>query len=401
MNRVQLSAASWKCARDAHSALAKALSFPDYYGHNLDALHDCLTDLDDTQLVIEDCALAAQAIENWSGFLAVFRDSAEENPHLEIRLLPGKGYGGFLKTLLEKFQVRRRKKQKDAFLGFARGVCENAGYDCREETLKGAFLTSRNLIAGSPEEAKVIFTAHYDTCSESPLPNLVFPQNRVLTILCQLPLIVVMVAAALGAGRFVYGLAGRVPGVLVAYAVYIALFLLLFFGPANRHTANDNTSGVAALLEIMTALPPDQKRNAAFIFFDNEEEGKVGSKAYAKKHPGITNGKILLNLDCVGDGNDLLIVAPRDADERMESLLRQAFQDGDGKRAVHCSARDTHYNSDQKSFPGGAAVAACRKNRFGWHVPRIHTRRDVICEESNLRYAAACAVRLTELASHH
>ena len=30
-----------------HAALAQALSFPDWYGHNLDALYDCLTDLDD------------------------------------------------------------------------------------------------------------------------------------------------------------------------------------------------------------------------------------------------------------------------------------------------------------------------------------------------------------------
>ncbi|GAA3110146.1 barstar family protein [Streptosporangium carneum] len=30
---------------EAMSAIAEALSFPDYFGHNLDALYDCLTDL--------------------------------------------------------------------------------------------------------------------------------------------------------------------------------------------------------------------------------------------------------------------------------------------------------------------------------------------------------------------
>ena len=94
MNRVQLSAASWRTARDAHEALARGLSFPDYYGHNLDALHDCLTELPDTQLVIEDCALAAQRIDTWPTFLAVFFDSAMENPCLDIRLLPGNGNYG-------------------------------------------------------------------------------------------------------------------------------------------------------------------------------------------------------------------------------------------------------------------------------------------------------------------
>lgn len=94
MKRVQLSAAAWRSPMDAHADLARALDFPAYYGHNLDALHDCLTDLNDTQLVIEDCAPASARIENWSGFLAVFFDAALNNPGLEIRLLPGNGdYG--------------------------------------------------------------------------------------------------------------------------------------------------------------------------------------------------------------------------------------------------------------------------------------------------------------------
>ena len=64
MNRVQLSAAAWDTTEKAHADLAQALNFPDYYGHNLDALHDCLTELTDTQLVITDCAVASGKILN-------------------------------------------------------------------------------------------------------------------------------------------------------------------------------------------------------------------------------------------------------------------------------------------------------------------------------------------------
>ena len=305
-----------------------------------------------------------------------------------------------LSVLLEKYQVRRTKKQKDDFIVFVQAAAHSAGYPCEEEAIKGSLFVSRNLIVGDPEKAKVIFTAHYDTCAQLPFPNLVYPQSRVMTILAQIPLILILLALSFGMGYLAYGLWGRVGAVLVAYVVYFGLFSLVFFGPANKHTANDNTSGVAALLQIMSALPPEQKQNAAFIFFDNEEYGKVGSKAYAKKYPDITADKVLLNLDCVGDGDDFLIVAPKNADSRLGNLLKSAFQDADGKRAVHCSAPGTNYNSDQKSFPNGTAVAACRNGRFGYHIPRIHTRRDIICEESNLQYVTACAVKLVYIVSN-
>ncbi len=94
MKRVQISAAGWDTPEKAHDALAKALEFPDYYGRNLDALHDCLTELNDTQLVIENCGFASDKMEKWPVFLTVFLDAAAENPRLQIRLLPGNGdYG--------------------------------------------------------------------------------------------------------------------------------------------------------------------------------------------------------------------------------------------------------------------------------------------------------------------
>lgn len=57
---IELDASAWHAERDMHSDLASALDFPDYYGHNLNALNDCLGDVavGDYGLSLEDAGLA-------------------------------------------------------------------------------------------------------------------------------------------------------------------------------------------------------------------------------------------------------------------------------------------------------------------------------------------------------
>ncbi len=65
-----------------HSALAHALEFPEYYGKNLDALYDCLTDVaEPIRLILMDFDHVAP----WTqGFQAVFQEAMEANPLLQI-----------------------------------------------------------------------------------------------------------------------------------------------------------------------------------------------------------------------------------------------------------------------------------------------------------------------------
>lgn len=46
MENIILSCVGIETKQQFHAAIAAALSFPDWYGHNLDALYDCLTDID-------------------------------------------------------------------------------------------------------------------------------------------------------------------------------------------------------------------------------------------------------------------------------------------------------------------------------------------------------------------
>ena len=68
-------------ANQIHNYLANQLSFPPYYGRNLDALYDCLTERgEDTMLVLQNWPEEGPAAR----FLTVFRAAAAENPHLHI-----------------------------------------------------------------------------------------------------------------------------------------------------------------------------------------------------------------------------------------------------------------------------------------------------------------------------
>lgn len=92
MKKVTVSAAQWKAPRDVHQTLKEALGFPDFYGNNLDALHDCLTDMKDVCIIIENCAQGAENMgDYWGRLLTVLLDSCSENSTLDIQLVQGNG----------------------------------------------------------------------------------------------------------------------------------------------------------------------------------------------------------------------------------------------------------------------------------------------------------------------
>ena len=70
--------------KSMHHALAEALSFPQWYGNNYDALHDCLTDIrEDTTLTL----LHFDRTDHFNEiFRMVFEDSEAENPHLFVTI---------------------------------------------------------------------------------------------------------------------------------------------------------------------------------------------------------------------------------------------------------------------------------------------------------------------------
>lgn len=68
----------------AHEYIAGILSFPDYYGKNLDALFDCLTDMGECTIEIKNIDALSCLAEYAGPLLAVFKEAALYNEAVKI-----------------------------------------------------------------------------------------------------------------------------------------------------------------------------------------------------------------------------------------------------------------------------------------------------------------------------
>lgn len=71
--------------RELHRVIAREMCFPDWYGNNLDALHDLLTATQEDAVLTLLHFDALPAFTN--GFRRVLTDAARENPHFHVTIL--------------------------------------------------------------------------------------------------------------------------------------------------------------------------------------------------------------------------------------------------------------------------------------------------------------------------
>ena len=296
----------------------------------------------------------------------------------------------YLETLVEKFPVRKSAAQKEAFRQWMVEQAPAMGYQARVEETTG-IPTSRNVVIGDPETAQVVFTAHYDTPATIGLPNIMIPRNLPLFYGYQILMVGGMLLVA-----FIVGALAAAAGmpVMAAYwvgwLVYMALLIMLLAGVANPHNVNDNTSGVAAVLELMERLPEEARDKAAFILFDNEEKGLLGSKGYAKAHQKVQYTSLIVNMDCVGVGETMLVIASKLAAKLPAyAALEEALRGHGGREVKFFGKSGSACSSDQKSFKCGVVVVACKHRPVvGYYCSKIHTLKDTFADQGNLDFLA-------------
>ena len=294
--------------------------------------------------------------------------------------------------VFRNFPVRKTKKQKQAFREAVQSYAEQLGYPC---TVESGSLGSRNLVIGNPEQADYLVTAHYDTCARLPIPNFLTPCNFWLFLLWQVVLTLLILGICILMGLGVGFLTGS--GAIGSWCGYLMIWVILalmLIGPANPSNANDNTSGVVTLLEIAKSMPGNQRKKVCFVLFDLEEAGLIGSASYRKAHKSQTDRQMVLNLDCVGDGDNLTLFPTKRLKKdrkRLKSLYKACGYFGEKSILVH-EQGFSFYPSDQANFPWGVGICALNKRGKTLYLSRIHTKKDTILERTNVNLLRAALI---------
>jgi Zn-dependent M28 family amino/carboxypeptidase len=113
--------------------------------------------------------------------------------------------------------------------------------------------------------------------------------------------------------------------------------------------ANDNATGVAALLELATyyAHARNNQYNLLFIAFAGEEMGLIGSTAYVKK-TDTKQIKAVINLEMLGrpaNGNCFIVTL---GNNKVKNYLNKALEKTRGTESGKFFASDTFYEDELK-----------------------------------------------------
>jgi len=276
---------------------------------------------------------------------------------------------------------RQTRKQKKAFRDVVVTKFPQARVD--------SHVVAKNVIIGDVATADVIVSAHYDTPPKLPTW---FVKHLVLWGMILVP------AVLQGWFMLMFRLPLWVKADIIYdnLEIYFTAVLVLGYGSmmvyiahlfgltplANKVNLNDNTSGVAVVLDMAKRLQNNPRY--AFVLFDNEEKGLFGSIAFRRKYNDVLKGKRIVVIDCVGLGDVLNLFTwgeKTDVVSQIETMQDDVALDLKHKRSTIMSM------SDHFSFRGLNAVLmlANYSNKHKRNsLATIHTRKDDNIKPSNL-----------------
>ena len=140
-------------------------------------------------------------------------------------------------------------------------------------------------------------------------------------------------------------------------------------------------------------MPPQLREKCAFVLFDLEESGLYGSSGFSKKHKNVKKDTLLVNMDCVSDGETMLFCFRKDSRKETDRFRAAFIQDS--RIRPEFLTKNYVYPSDQIHFNRGVGVSAMRSTKRGLlYMNRIHTPRDTVYREENIAWLVEGCIRL-------
>ena len=154
--------------------------------------------------------------------------------------------------------------------------------------------------------------------------------------------------------------------------------------------ADDDASGVAGVLEAARVLSQYEfEATLIFIAFDREEQGLIGSTAYAQDHAdNDILGMIALDMIAYnGSGSDTARIYGRDSSDPLKDALADAISlYGDGLSSVDSGRFDA---SDHAPFESESFQACLLIEWDVWNNPYYHNANDSVDMPNYIDYAFA------------
>jgi len=284
------------------------------------------------------------------------------------------------------------RKEKVPFLNTCTAAFEQLGYDEIELRSDQNMLgfQSKNLYIG-PKNAEILFTAHYDTPGANGI------------LLFAGPVFGAAIGGVVGILPF-FALEFLLPLLLpnTAWGNLLSALLTLVLGVAftaiffikNKHNHTDNTSGVVGVFAMAqrVAQDPELRQKCAFVLFDHEEvlPGLLGSRAFVKARSETKNCTVI-NFDCIGNG-DAMAVMTKKKHELWHNISTHLEHEGYCTKKVR-GGLFSGGTSDHEPFPRGISLLLQKRSLLGpLYIPRIHTRRDTICDLDGIETLAEAMV---------
>ena len=309
--------------------------------------------------------------------------------------------------LVLKYTLGTRERfsriQKNFFINEIGNDFKQLGYPVKVVTGKEKRKKGYNLVVGDLDKASTIIHAYYDTPSHYfGNPMKYYPFNGAATFASSFlpsatPLILSSVLALYIFLTFVpdFDLKTK-PLFTIFFSVLLFIILIvptyMVNGVANKINSNRNTSGCVAALKTAELLSEEQRKKVAFVLTDYGCSHHTGDYILRNSIPNTIDNKLVILLDCVGNGTKFA-VGYKEGFKELATKLANCFENSAFK--VNCPPENLRYTSFS-FYPKSLLISKVVEHKNSLIVENTSTNKDIYCHKEDIDAVANAIVKFVK-----